>query len=88
MHRDSICMYMTHAVFMSVVVCFCFSRRFIFLQINKKYFQEKKTDINNTVRKIVEKQKQKVCSDCVGVCGNVCCVAAVGKNSVFLTLEC
>ena len=24
-----------------------------------------------------------VCSDCVGVCGNVCCVAAVVKNSVF-----
>ena len=24
------------------------------------------------------------CSDCVGVCGNVCCVAAVVKNSVFL----
>ena len=23
------------------------------------------------------------CSDCVGVCGNVCCVAAVGKNSGF-----
>ena len=22
------------------------------------------------------------CSDCVGVCGNVCCVAAVIKNSV------
>ena len=22
-------------------------------------------------------------SDCVGVCGNVCCVAAVVKNSVF-----
>ena len=28
------------------------------------------------------------CSDCVGVCGIVCCVAAVGKNSVFLALEC
>ena len=27
------------------------------------------------------------CSDCVGVCGNVCCVAAVVKNSV-LALEC
>ena len=27
-------------------------------------------------------------SDCVGVCGNVCCVAAVVKNSVFLALEC
>ena len=23
------------------------------------------------------------CSDCVGVCGNVCCVAAVIKDSVF-----
>ena len=23
------------------------------------------------------------CSDCVGFCGNVCCVAAVVKNSVF-----
>ena len=23
------------------------------------------------------------CSDCVGVCGNVCCVAAVVKNRVF-----
>ena len=23
------------------------------------------------------------CSDCVGVCGNVCCVAAVVRNSVF-----
>ena len=23
------------------------------------------------------------CSDCVGVCGNVCCVAAIVKNSVF-----
>ena len=28
------------------------------------------------------------CSDCVGVCGNVCCVVAVVKNSVFLALEC
>ena len=28
------------------------------------------------------------CSDCVGVCGNVCCVTAVVKNSVFLALEC
>ena len=28
------------------------------------------------------------CSDCVGVCRNVCCVAAVVKNSVFLALEC
>ena len=26
------------------------------------------------------------CSDCVGVCGNVCCVAAVVKNSGFLSL--
>ena len=26
------------------------------------------------------------CSDCVGVCGNVCCVAAVVKNSRFLSL--
>ena len=26
------------------------------------------------------------CSDCVGVCGNVCCVAAIVKNSVFLKL--
>ena len=24
----------------------------------------------------------------VGVCGNVCCVAAVVKDSVFLALEC
>ena len=24
------------------------------------------------------------CSDCVGVCGNVCCVATVVKNSGFL----
>ena len=23
------------------------------------------------------------CSDCVGVCGNVCCVTAVDKNSGF-----
>ena len=23
------------------------------------------------------------CSDCVGVCGNVCCVAAIVKNIVF-----
>ena len=28
------------------------------------------------------------CSDCVGVCGNVCCVAAVLDDSVFLALEC
>ena len=27
------------------------------------------------------------CSDCVGVCGNVCCVAAVVENSGFLSLE-
>ena len=26
------------------------------------------------------------CSDCVGVCGNICCVAAVVKNSGFLSL--
>ena len=42
--------------------CGFFSRRrFILLQINKKYLQKKrKTDISNTVRKIVEKQKQQV----------------------------
>ena len=28
------------------------------------------------------------CSDCVGVCGNVCCVAAVVKDSVLVALEC
>ena len=28
------------------------------------------------------------CSDCVGVCVNVCCVAAVVKDSVFFALEC
>ena len=30
------------------------------------------------------------CSDCVGVCGNVCCVAAVAKDFLkfFLALEC
>ena len=28
------------------------------------------------------------CGDCVVVCGNVCCVAAVVKDSVFLALEC
>ena len=28
------------------------------------------------------------CCDGVGVCGNVCCVATVVKNSVFLALEC
>ena len=27
------------------------------------------------------------CSDCVGVCGNVCCIADVVKI-VFLALEC
>ena len=26
------------------------------------------------------------CSDCVGVCGNVCCVVAVVKDSMFLSL--
>ena len=26
------------------------------------------------------------CSDCVGVCGNVCCVAAVVKDNVFFYL--
>ena len=26
------------------------------------------------------------CSDCVGVCGNVCCVAAVVKDSVLALL--
>ena len=25
---------------------------------------------------------------CLGVCGNVCCVVAIVKDSVFLTLEC
>ena len=29
------------------------------------------------------------CSDCVGVCGNVCCIAAVVKNIYFFkALEC
>ena len=28
------------------------------------------------------------CSDCVAVCGYVCCVAAVVKNSAFLAMEC
>ena len=28
------------------------------------------------------------CCDCVGVCGSVCCVAAVVKDSGFLALEC
>ena len=28
------------------------------------------------------------CSDCVGVCVNVCCVAAVVKKVLFLALEC
>ena len=27
-----------------------------------------------------------VCCDCVGVCGNVCCIAAVVKNSGFFSL--
>ena len=26
------------------------------------------------------------CSDCVGVCGNVCCVAAFAKDSGFMSL--
>ena len=26
------------------------------------------------------------CSDCVGVCGNVCCLATVVKNNGFLSL--
>ena len=29
-----------------------------------------------------------LCSACLGVCGNVCCVAAVDKDSAFLLLEC
>ena len=28
------------------------------------------------------------CSDCVGVCGNDCCVAAVVEDSGVLALEC
>ena len=28
------------------------------------------------------------CGDCVGVCGNVCCVAAVVKDIVFFAFEC
>ena len=28
------------------------------------------------------------CGDCLGVCGNVCCVAVIVENSVFLALEC
>ena len=28
------------------------------------------------------------CNNCVGVCGNVCCVWAVVKDSVLLALEC
>ena len=28
------------------------------------------------------------CSDCLWVCGNVCCVAAVVKDRAFLALEC
>ena len=27
------------------------------------------------------------CNDCVGVCGNVSCVAVIVKDSVFLSLE-
>ena len=27
------------------------------------------------------------CNDCVGVCGNVCCVAAVVKDSGYLVLK-
>ena len=26
------------------------------------------------------------CSDCVGVCGNVCCVAAIVEDNVFYSL--
>ena len=28
------------------------------------------------------------CSDCVEVCGNVCCVATLLKIMIFLALEC
>ena len=28
------------------------------------------------------------CSDGVGVCGNICCVAVIVEDSVFLALEC
>ena len=28
------------------------------------------------------------CSECVGVCGNVCCVVAGVEDSEFLALEC
>ena len=28
------------------------------------------------------------CGDCVGVCGNVGCLVAIVKDSVFLALEC
>ena len=28
------------------------------------------------------------CSDCVGICGNLCCVVGVIKDGVFLALEC
>ena len=28
------------------------------------------------------------CSDCVGVCGTICCVAGIVKDSMFSTLEC
>ena len=45
-------------------VCLCFflqEEDFLFLQIDTKYLQKKrKTDISNTVRNIVEKEKQKV----------------------------
>ena len=28
------------------------------------------------------------CAGCVAVCGNVCCVSAIVKDSVCLALEC
>ena len=28
------------------------------------------------------------CSDCIGECGNVCCVASVVEDSGYLALEC
>ena len=28
------------------------------------------------------------CSDCVGVCGNVCCVVDVVENIFLIALEC
>ena len=34
-------------------------------------------------REILSSELIMCCSDCVGVCRNVCCVAAVVKNSVF-----